>query len=221
MIKKIISQNLIQPVLFFSLIIILTLSACQEKTTFLPFLGEHSIKQNGNTENGPDTVYYQVPEFELIDQDSMVFTQENIEDDVYLSYFFFTSCPATCPMMTDAMKRVYKVVGDHPDFSVVAHTVDPERDTPEKLTSFAIKNEIVYDNWHFVTAPEPYMYELGMKGYYLSMGKHDEAPGGFIHSSKFILLDRNRHIRGIYEGTNSAEVAEMIRDIEFLLANNI
>lgn len=198
--------------------ILLLVSSCQQKPQTLPYLGEHTtteVIENGETRY--DTTYYQVPDFTLTNQDTLTFTQEGVEDKVYVSYFFFTSCPATCPIMTDAMKRVYKGVGDHEDFMAIAHTVDPKRDTPKKLTEFAIKNEIVHDNWQFLTAPEEYIYELGMDGYYLSMGKHDQAPGGFIHSSKFILLDRDRHIRGIYEGTNSGEVADMIRDIEFLL----
>jgi protein SCO1/2 len=218
MIEKTLSQNLIKTIPFFLSLLLLTLTSCTEKTQSLPYLGEHSTAEIiRNNETISDTSYYQVPEFELINQDSMTFTQEEVEGKVYVSYFFFTSCPATCPVMTDAMKRVYKVVGDQTDFAVLAHTVDPKRDTPSKLTAFAHKNEIVYDNWDFLTADEAYIYDLGMHGYYLSMGKHDQAPGGFIHSSKFILLDRDRHIRGIYEGTNSAEVADMIKDIEFLL----
>lgn len=218
MIKNTMSHHLIKSIPLLVILLFVSLSACKEKTQSLPYLGEHSTTEvNRNGESYVDTTYYQVPEFSLLNQDSTLFTQKDIADKVYVSYFFFTSCPATCPVMTDAMKRVYKVVGDQEDFAVVAHTVDPERDTPAKLTKFAIKNEIVHDNWDFLTADEAYIYELGMHGYYLSMGKHDQAPGGFIHSSKFILLDRDRHIRGIYEGTNSAEVADMIRDIAFLL----
>lgn len=218
MIKKTISHNLIKTTALSLILFLLTFSSCTERTKSLPYLGEHSTTEIvRNNETLTDTTYYQVPEFELINQDSAKFTQNEVEGKVYISYFFFTSCPATCPVMTAAMKRVYKVVGDQEDFAVLAHTVDPKRDTPSKLTKYAHKNECVHDNWDFLTSDEAYIYDLGLHGYYLSMGKHDQAPGGFIHSSKFILLDRDRHIRGIYEGTNSAEVADMIKDIEFLL----
>lgn len=216
---KTISTNLIQlPASLLLIILLSLLVSCSESARSLPFLGEHTTTEvTTGDASRYDTSYYQVPAFSLTNQDSVAFTEAEVEGKVYVSYFFFTSCPATCPIMTDAMKRVYKVVGDHEEFHVLAHTVDPKRDTPKKLTDFAHKNEVVHDNWDFLTADEAYIYELGMHGYYLSMGKHDQAPGGFIHSSKFILLDRNRHIRGIYEGTNSGEVANMIKDIQLLL----
>jgi len=219
MIAKTLSQNLNhKSFLLFTIVLILFLSGCKQHSGDLPYLGEHeSMEVLVDDKVQYDTSYYRVPEFKLTNQDSVLFTQDDVQDKVYVSYFFFTSCPNTCPMMTNAMKRVYKVVGDEADFLAVAHTVDPKRDTPEKLKSFSIKNEINKENWQFLTGDNDYIYDLGMNGYYLSMGKHDAAPGGFIHSSKFILLDRERHIRGIYEGTDSGEVANMIRDIKFLL----
>ena len=222
MIKTTLSHNLIKSpfkLLPFSIVLLLLfIASCQHKVTGLPYLGEHKLSEkviDGKIIR--DSSYYMVPSFTLTNQDSLSITETNVDGHVYVSYFFFTSCPATCPVMTSAMKRVYKSLGDHKDFMVMAHTVDPKRDTPEKLQEFAVENEIDKDNWQFLTAENDYIYDLGMHGYYLSMGKHDAAPGGFIHSSKFILLDRQRHIRGIYEGTDASEVAKMIGDIKFLL----
>jgi len=196
----------------------LVISSCQPKVKSLPYLGEHvteEVKIEGKYVF--DTTFYTVPSFSLLNQDSVLTSENIVKDKVYVSYFFFTSCPATCPIMTSAMKRIHKIIGDHKGFVVLAHTVDPKRDTPEKLKAFSIKNEIDKDNWMFLTAPEEYIYDLGMNGYYLSMGKHDQAPGGFIHSSKFILLDKKRQIRGFYEGTDANEVAKLINGIQFLL----
>ena len=203
----------------FVLTFLLNLMACQPSNNKeLPFLGVHDIREVSSAGGTDwDTSYYQIPAFELIDQDSLPMTEAALKDKVYVGYFFFTSCPATCPVMTSAMQRVYKVVGNEPGFAIVAHTIDPKRDTPQKLKQFAQKNEVVHPNWHFLTGDKDYIYDLGLKGYYLSMGQNDAAPGGFIHSSKFMLIDRDRHIRGIYEGTDANEVAQMIRDIKQLL----
>jgi protein SCO1/2 len=206
----------VYPLLF--LFIILLAASCSPEISSLPYLGVHETSEQvveGNTL--VDTQYYQIPPFELIDQDSVLLTEGQVKNKVYVAYFFFTSCPATCPIMTSAMKRVYKMVGADQGFEIIAHTIDPKRDTPEKLKQFAIKNEVEHQNWHFLTGEMDYIYNLGMKGYYLSMGKHDAAPGGYIHSAKFILVDQNRHIRGIYEGTDANEVAQMIEGIQFLL----
>lgn len=215
-IKDQIKFNLYTLLLIF--IIFTSSQSCSPKVQDLPYLGEHETftRQEGG-KSITDTTYYKVPDFSLTDQDSLTVTQDLVENKVYVSYFFFTSCPATCPIMTRAMERVYGVLGEHEDFMVIAHTVDPKRDTPSKLKSFAIDNDIDKDNWRFLTADMDYIYDLGMKGYYLSMGQHDAAPGGYIHSAKFILLDKKRHIRGFYEGTDANEVAEMIKSIQFLL----
>jgi len=197
---------------------LLSLNSCRPGISSLPFLGEHEVVQkNIDGKIISDTILYRVPDFILTDQDSLPFTQDLLNEKVYVAYFFFTSCPATCPIMTNAMKRVYKVVGENPGFEIVAHTIDPKRDTPQKLRKFAEKNEVLHENWHFVTADMEYLYDLGIKGYYLSMGQHDQAPGGYIHSAKFILVDRQGHLRGFYEGTDAEQVARMIEGIQFLL----
>lgn len=194
------------------------MTSCGSSGKELPYLGVHEYKDTIlNGQRLTDTLYYQIPAFELMNQDSALVTEQQLNNKVYVAYFFFTSCPATCPIMTRAMDRVYQSVGQDPAFHVIAHTIDPKRDTPEKLKSFALDNGVYHSNWDFLTGTTEYIYELGMNGYYLSMGQHDEAPGGFIHSSRFILVDRNRHIRGMYEGTDAGEVTKMIRDIKGML----
>lgn len=206
--------------LYFTLIFLFSIlqMGCRPKINSLPYLGVHETFETIRAgQKAVDTSYYQVPPFSLINQDSSYITEKTLDGKVYVAYFFFTSCPSTCPIMTNAMKRVYKVVGEMDGFEIIAYTIDPQRDTPAKLKSFAEKNEVVHKNWNFLTGEMDYIYDLGMKGYYLSMGKHDEAPGGYIHSAKFILVDQNRHIRGFYEGTDANQVAKLIEGIQFLL----
>ena len=207
--KTIKFKNLLVPLT--TILLFIFLLSCSPKKKSLPYLGEHIVGEQN------DTTYYSIPDFSLTNQDSSIINQDIVDNKIYVSYFFFTSCPATCPVMTEAMKRVYKLVGDHEDFMVLAHTVDPKRDTPAKLKEFSIENEINKDNWQFLTEDNDYIYDLGMNGYYLSMGKHDTAPGGFIHSSRLILVDKERHIRGMFEGTDAAEVAKLIESINTLL----
>ncbi|MFQ5336001.1 MAG: SCO family protein, partial [Flavobacteriales bacterium] len=113
--------------------------------------------------------------------------------------------------------RVQSILGEEPGFIILSHTVDPERDTPEVLRQYADKFGAHTGNWHFLTGPKEDIYDLGWNGYYLSMAENKDSGGGFIHSPKFTLVDRQGHIRGWYDGTDAAEVDRMIVDIRSLL----
>jgi protein SCO1/2 len=100
---------------------------------------------------------------------------------------------------------------------ILSHTVDPQHDTPEVLKEYAEKNGARLDNWSFLTGKKEAIYEQGMKGYLLSTQEDEAAPGGFLHSGNFVLLDKDRHIRGFYDGTSTKEVDDLMDDILMLL----
>lgn len=192
---------------------IIFFSSCGEKQYNLPLLGDHII----NEETG-DTTFHVIPEFSFYNQDSVLISNKDLDGKVYVVDFFFTSCPTICPRMADQLKRIQIMTKDMDNFAILSHTVDPERDTPERLKQYGEKMGADFSNWHFLNGKNEIVYKLGMDGYYLSMGKKDDSPGGFIHSPKFILIDQNRHIRGLYNGTDAGEVATMFDHINYLLA---
>lgn len=197
--------------------LLLTSSCGDSSNQSLPILGRTEYKEvNGKL----DTIYHTIPDFSLIDQDSMMVTQATFSGKVYVADFFFGTCPTICPVMKQQMLRVYDRFKDNPDFKILSHTIDPEHDTVAYLKNYSM-NIGVPDNktWHFVTGDKKDIYALGTEsGYMVPVGEDKNAPGGFMHSGAFLLIDKERRIRGVYDGTKPFDVDELIADIPKLLA---
>lgn len=202
------------------LILSLAIWSCTEvKNNFeLPVLGrEKLIEREVNGEMVLDTVPHTIAEFSFVNQDSMIVTNETFNGKIYVADFFFTSCPTICPTMKQQMLRVYEAHKDKEDFAILSHTIDPEYDTVELLHDFADRLGVSSSTWHFVTGDKDEIYDLAETSY-LSIANEDEsAPGGFIHSGAFLLIDKERRIRGVYDGTMPEQVDVLIKDIDRLL----
>lgn len=184
----------------------------------LPYLGRHNyVEKTVNDQTVVDTLYHKVADFSFIDQDSSVVTPSTFEGQVYVTDFFFTSCPTICPVMKTQMLRVYEAFQDNDEVAFLSHTIDPEYDTVALLHEYAERLGVSSDKWHFVTGEKDAIYEMGLKSYMVTALEDDEEPGGFIHSGAFILVDKDKHIRGMYDGTEKEKVDLLIRDIEKLL----
>jgi protein SCO1/2 len=184
----------------------------------LPILGEREVvQQEVDGQLVTDTVYHQVPDFAFINQDSQVVTSLTLQDKVYVTDFFFTTCPTICPKMKSQMLRVYEAFKDEPQLMLLSHTIDPKHDTVAVLRDYADRLQVSSDKWHFVTGEKDSIYSIASQ--YMVSAMEDEAePGGFVHSGAFVLVDQNRHVRGIYDGTDPAQVDKLISDIPALLA---
>lgn len=187
-------------------VLLVLLSSCtQEKT--LPYMGFHDVNAKG------DTLYHEVFPFAFSNQNGTMITNETVKGKPYLAYYFFTHCPTMCPKMIVQMKRVRKA---HPDMLILAHTCDPERDSQETLSAYAEKHKIDTSNWHFLTGSKSELYVHGADSYLLASKEDVMAPGGFLHSSSFILVDSDGHVRGAYDGQNTQEVDRLIEDIKLV-----
>ena len=183
----------------------------------LPILGRIEYKE---VEGKLDTMYHTIPEFSFVDQDSMQVTQATFNGKIYVADFFFGTCPTICPVMKQQMLRVYDRFKDNPEFAIISHTIDPEHDTVAYLKDFAEKIGVM-DNqvWHFVTGNKDEIYDMGSEtGYMIPVGEDKNAPGGFIHSGAFILVDKEKRVRGFYDGTKKLDVDALMVDIPKLLA---
>lgn len=184
----------------------------------LPIIGKKRIvTKQVDGESVKDTVQHRVPEFQFIDQDSAVVTHNTFDGSIYVADFFFTSCPTICPEMTENMHKVYKSFADNERVKFLSHSVDPERDTPAALKNYAQKLGVKSSKWKFVTGRMDSIYKIGKQGYMASMEEDEDAPGGFLHSGQFFLVDDQRRIRGIYRGTKEKSVKKLIEDIQILL----
>jgi protein SCO1/2 len=198
--------------------IFITIS-CKKSVKILPILGEKEMKNlivDGKSKI--DTIYHTIPNFTFIDQNGDTVTNQNfIGNKIYVADFFFTSCPTICPKMKTQMSRLYKHFIDNESVAFLSHTIDPRHDTVPVLKEFASNLGVKGNQWRFVTGEKEKIYEVGLKGYMATAKEDSTADGGFIHSGAFILVDKNQRVRGIYDGTISTEVDELMADIDILL----
>ncbi len=201
-------------------IFLLLMTTAKHNFVKLPIYGEKTPitrQENGKTIN--DTIFHEIPAWSLTNQDGKTVTDKDYRGKIYVADFFFTSCPSICPKMTRQMFRLQWKLKDKAfdDIKLVSHTVDPENDTPERLKRYGDKTEANYDKWTFLTGDKRAIYELGVMGYLVSTREDALAPGGFLHTEKFVLVDRKGHIRGYYDGTSSEEVDRLGDEIKLLL----
>ncbi len=186
------------------------LSACeQKKEQKLPIFGERDVV-------GTDTVYHSIAKFQFLDQDSALITNETFNDKIYVTDFFFTSCRTICPIMKTQMLRVYDSIQHDDDVLLLSHTIDPEYDTVALLRDFAERLGVKSDKWHFVTGVKDSIYRIAQTSYLATALEDKSEPDGFIHSGAFLLIDKDRRIRGKYDGTKEEEVNRLLSDIRRL-----
>ncbi len=194
----------------------LFLAACTQERT-LPILGEKQTKTTmRDGKEVTDTIYFQIPDFRLIDQDSQVVTPENVKDKIYVADFFFTSCPTICPIMKTQMLRIHEHFKGNPSVKLLSHTIDPRHDIVGVLKDYATRLEVDTKQWSFLTGDRNVLL-LAQKGYLVSALEDKNEAGGFVHSGAFVLIDKHRHIRGYYDGTKPEKVDLLIKDMELLL----
>ena len=177
-------------------------------------------------------VDYSIDDFSFINQDNETITKDSLTGSMYVANFFFTSCPSICPTMTRNMSYLQDKLSVFPNIRFLSHTVDPVNDTPEKLRSYVSlmqqKNiNIDLSNWDFVTGDKDKLYQSAAN-YFVNASVDSLAPGGFLHSEYFILIDKQGRVRsgidkngnavGAYDGTNEVQMKDLINDINVLMA---
>lgn len=180
-----------------------------QKVDKLPILGERIV------ENG-DTTYHAIPDFSFVNQDSQLVTNQTFAGKIYVADFFFVSCPTICPVVTKQMLRVHDHFQDEDRLLLLAHSIDPKRDTVDRLANYARNLGVSSEKWHFVTGNKDDIYEIADDYFSIAIESPD-APGGFDHSGRLILVDQNRHVRSFCDGTDPQSVDQFIRDIDLLL----
>jgi protein SCO1 len=186
------------------------LSACSKnKEEKLPILGEREVV-------GSDTVYHTIANFKFVDQDSTIITNNTFKDKMYVADFFFTSCRTICPIMKTQMLRVYDSIQNDNDVLLLSHTIDPEYDTVGLLHDFAERLGVKSEKWHFVTGVKDSIYKIAQTSYFATAMEDKSEPDGFIHNGAFLLIDKDRRIRGKYDGTKDEDVNRLLADIKRL-----
>lgn len=195
--------------LFVFVVALLALSSCISEP--LPILGEKEFIEGVDK----DTVYHTIPFWSFENQEGKMVGTTDYQGEIYIADFFFSHCPSICPQMLENMKYVQEELKDL-NINIVSYTVDPKNDNVERLKWYVENNEINTDNWNFVTGIQQDIYELGVNGYLVPNQEDALAPGGFLHSEKFILIDKKSRIRGFYDGTELEQVDQLIKDVKTL-----
>jgi protein SCO1/2 len=184
----------------------------------LPILGEREpVEKTVNGQTVVDTIYQTIPAFKFINQDSTTITEKDFAGKIYVADFFFTSCTSICPIMHRNMLKVYEEFKDRKDVGILSHTIDFKYDTPSKLKSYAEKLGISGEQWQFVKGTKDSVYTLAEKNYLVAVSEDKTAKDGFIHQGWFILVDKEKRLRGAYDGTKSEQVDQMVKDMHILL----
>jgi len=193
------------------LIISTLIISCQgkEPSRPLPYIGDR-------TELDGTVIEHEIRDFTFTDQLGRTVSNRDVEGKIYLTDFFFISCPSICPKVKKQMLRIYDMVLDNDDIILVSHTIDPKRDTPEALKLYSDNMEINHDKWRFLTGDKEELLDIA-DDYFVAAFEDPDAPGGFDHSGKVILLDKAGRIRSFGDGTNAKEINKLMKDIDILI----
>ncbi|GAB3015822.1 SCO family protein [Spirosoma pulveris] len=185
----------------------------------LPILGQReAVTKVVNGKSVTDSVYQSVPDFSFLNQYGDTVTAKTLDNKIYVADFFFTTCPTICPKMKVQLKRVYEKFKGNPEVMLLSHTIDPAHDSVAVLKEFAQNLGVTGHQWLFVTGDREKIYDIGQNSYMVTAQADSTAPGGVVHSGAFILVDKAKHIRGIYDGTTEDGVDKLMNDMDRLLA---
>ena len=160
--------------------------------------------------------YHTIADFELVNQNGDTITQETYAGKIYIADFFFTTCPTICPVMTANMADIQESIRDDDEVMLLSHSVTPEIDSVPQLKKYALEKGVIDSKWNLVTGSKKQIYELARKSYLAVLTDGDGGPYDMIHTENFILVDKERRIRGFFDGTNPDEIAQLLEDLKVL-----
>lgn len=159
---------------------------------------------------------HRIAEFKLIDQTGDTVTNDDFKDRIYVSDFFFTTCPSICPKMTANLSELAEIYKADNDIMFLSHSVTPEKDSVPVLAAYGEKYGADPRKWKLVTGPKKHIYELARRSYFAVTTEGDGGESDFIHTENFILVDKERKIRGFYDGTSKEDMDRLKDDITIL-----
>lgn len=160
-----------------------------------------------------------IADFYLTNQYGGATSLKDWEDKIVVADFFFTHCPVVCPKMTRSLKKVQQVNAKEKDLLLTSFSVDPESDSVSQLKLYAERMGIT-GSWLLLTGDKKEIYKLARKSFLVTATDGDGGPQDFIHSELLILIDKQKKIRGYYNGTLPSEVEDLIGDIARLRNEN-
>jgi len=205
--------------IFLLALTMLLLNSCKQDKITMPYYNSAEFTPEWITHDDLKTrEIHTIDAFTFRDQSNNLISNKDFDGKIYISNFFFTTCPGICPQMTANMALLQEAYKDDNRIKLISHTVTPWIDTVKQLQRYANEYDVIPEKWHLVTGDKQEIYDLARNAYFaekeigLQLSSDD-----FLHTENFILVDSQRHIRGIYNGTILNEIDRIKRDISTLL----
>ena len=160
--------------------------------------------------------YHRISDFSLLNQNGNNVTQEDYKNKIYVADFFFTTCPDICPIMTGNMLYLQENLKDT-NVMLASFSVTPKIDTVEVLKEYSSLKGVDDSRWNLMTGDKKQIYDLARKSYLVAKAIPDGKNHGMIHTENFVLVDRDKRIRGYYDGTNIEDMDKLLDDIQILI----
>ena len=200
-----------------AIVVVLLWNACKfnDSKKVLPILGNRrTVSKAVNGQTVVDTIYQTIPAFSYINQYGDSISNKNLDGNIYVADFFFTTCPTICPVMQRNMLNVYNAFKDSTGVKIISYTIDPQHDSVPVLKKYADKLGIAGNTWWLLQGHKNETYQIA-KSYLVSVQEKNPA-GEYIHDGFFILIDKKKRVRGTYDGTDPKEVSKLIEDMKVL-----
>ena len=215
--------------LLFSILIFFGIYSLQTPEKMLPIYSPRDI----NPELVDSTIQHigndhKIADFSFTNQNGKVITAKDYENKIYVADFFFTTCQTICPKMTDNMVWLQNQLKNNPDVKLLSFSVTPDIDTPEVLKKYAIDKGVDESRWNLVTGDKSSIYYLARKSYLVVKTGNPAELYDMVHTENFVLVDKNKRIRGFYDGTNldqptddpnTKNMKQLLEDILWLCEN--
>jgi len=200
-------------ILIFPSIAYILITTGKNNFKHLPYFGPKELAANG------DTIYHSVKSFKMTNQEGEVISDKDFEGKITVVNFFFASCQTICPKMTGQLQRVQDKFAALRDLKIISFTVDPERDSVKALAAYGKQNLVRPRKWSLLTGKMEDIADLARNSYFaVLVNSSDSNSVDIDHSEKVVLVDKERHIRGIYDGTSKIEIDRLIDEIQVLKA---
>ena len=202
-------------------ILVMILVGCKSKPTesSLPFINKPDFTPEwiNKSDAGYNSIH-RIPAFSFTDQDGETITEKTVDGKIYVADFIFTRCGSICPKMTTNMSLLQNKFKNNNEVLLLSHSVTPEMDSVPVLKRYAEEKGVISGKWHLLTGKESEIYDLAKKQYFAgdTIGYY-QTGNEFLHTENFILVDKLRRIRGVYNGTLPLEMERLTDDINTLL----
>ena len=208
---------LILIMMFFSVVVLTSFYFILQPKVILPIYNPNMVSQELVDENiRYIKKYHRIADFSLTNQNGEKITQKNYENKIYIADFFFTTCPTICPIMTDNMTYLQEKLLKNKNILLASFSVTPDIDNVEVLKDYALEKGVLSYKWNLLTGDKKMIYDLARKSYLVVKNDGDGGKYDMIHTENFVLVDKEKRIRGFYDGTSKEEMEKLLNDVEIL-----